>query len=148
MQLTRCPVCHSRIALDALVQDAAGRELLALLAGLDTLTGTALISYLGLFRPRSRDLSNARALRLAREVLDLADLSTLSIALSETVEALRDKNDFQKLTNHRYLIKVIGSVNTRPVAVPRTTTAASPSSKTGQAYLKLERLINEPGSST
>ena len=26
MQLNRCPICHSRISLDALVQDEAGRE--------------------------------------------------------------------------------------------------------------------------
>ena len=41
MHLSRCPICHSRISLEALVQDEAGRELLALVARLDTQTGAA-----------------------------------------------------------------------------------------------------------
>ena len=65
MRLSRCPICHSRISLEALVQDEAGRELLALVAKLDTQTGVALVSYLGLLRSPSRDLANERALRLA-----------------------------------------------------------------------------------
>ena len=71
MRLTRCPICHGRISLEALVQDEAGRELLALVARLDTQTGAALVSYLGLFRSASRDLANERALKLARETLAL-----------------------------------------------------------------------------
>ena len=87
MHLSRCPICHSRISLEALVQDEAGRELMALVARLDTQTGAALVSYLGLFRSASRDLANERALKLAREALYLSDTTRLSIALSETVEA-------------------------------------------------------------
>lgn len=41
MKLGRCPVCHSRLHLDALVQDDAERYLLAVLAGLATETGRA-----------------------------------------------------------------------------------------------------------
>ena len=72
MQLSRCPICHSRISLEALVQDEAGRELMALVAKLDTQTGAALVSYLGLFRSVSRDLANERALKLAREAKQLS----------------------------------------------------------------------------
>lgn len=87
MHLSRCPICHSRISLEALVQDEAGRELMALVAKLDTQTGAALVSYLGLFRSAHRDLANERALKLAREALNLPNTTCLSIALSETVEA-------------------------------------------------------------
>ena len=107
MQLARCPICHSRISLEALVQDQAGRELLALLADLDTLTGSALVSYLGLFRASYRDLANDRALRLAREVLSLGDATRLSIALAETVEALRDILPQKPLTCHSHLKRVL-----------------------------------------
>ena len=69
MQLNRCPVCHARLALDALVQDEAGRELMGLLVKLDTDTGAALVNYLGLFRSPQRDLANSKALKLARDVL-------------------------------------------------------------------------------
>lgn len=141
MQLTRCPVCHSRINLEALVQDASGRDLLALLADLDTLTGSALISYLGLFRPAARDLANDRALRLAREVLDLShNTARIAIALSETVELLRAKHPRKPLTGHNYLKRVLESVEARPVIASTETTAIAPKSKTGQAYMALESL--------
>lgn len=109
MQLARCPICHSRISLEALVQDRAGRELLALLANLDTLTGSALVSYLGLFRASYRDLANDRALRLARETLSLGDVTRLSSALAETVEALRDILPQKPLTGHSYLKRVLAA---------------------------------------
>lgn len=116
MQLSRCPICHSRISLEALVQDEAGRELMALVAKLDTQTGAALVSYLGLFRSASRDLANERALKLARETLGITpDTARLAIALSETVEALRGKQPHQPLKNHNYLQKVLESVQARPV---------------------------------
>lgn len=116
MQLSRCPICHSRISLEALVQDEAGRELMALVARLDTQTGAALVSYLGLFRSASRDLANERALKLARETLALTqDTARLAIAMSETVEALRSKQPRQPLKNHNYLQKVLESVQARPV---------------------------------
>lgn len=120
MQLTRCPICHSRINLEALIQDEAGRELIALVARLDTQTGAALVSYLGLFRSASRDLANERALKLAREALGITpDTARLAIALSETVEALRGKQPRQTLKNHNYLTKVLQSVQARPVIPAR-----------------------------
>lgn len=141
MYLTRCPICHSRISLEAITQDEAGRELLALLARLDTQTGAALVAYLGLFRSASRDLANDRALRLATETLNLcppADLPRLAVALGETVEALRNKHPRRPLKNHNYLVKVFESIEMTPAA-PRAETVL-PKSKTGQAYLALERL--------
>lgn len=114
MQLTRCPVCHSRIGLEQLIQDEAGRELLALVARLPDWLAAPLVSYLGLFRPATRDLANDRALRLAREVLELhADQGLLAQALVETVQAMRSKQDkgqFKPLANHAYLGSVLESV--------------------------------------
>ena len=141
MRLTRCPICHSRINLEALVQDEAGRELLALVARLDTQTGAALVSYLGLFRSASRDLANERALKLARETLAIGvDTARLAIALSETVEALRGKQPRQPLKNHNYLQKVLESVQARPVIVKTEQSAVAPRSKAGQACMTLEHL--------
>lgn len=110
MQLGRCPTCHSRIHLEAVVQDEAGRELLALLAGLDKNTGTALVGYLGLFRAKSRDLANDRALRLAKDALQLAEPVSLVPALVHTVESMRGKQQtgqFKPLANHNYLKRVL-----------------------------------------
>lgn len=108
MQLNRCPVCHTRISLDALAQDEAGRELLGLLAKLDTDTGTALVGYLSLFRSKSRDLANDRAFRLAKETLALTDaLPALAEAMRITVDQIRAKGG-DALSNHNYLRKVLG----------------------------------------
>jgi hypothetical protein len=108
MQLNRCPICHTRISLDALAQDEAGRELLGMLAKLDTDTGTALVGYLGLFRSKTRDLANDRALRMAKEVLALSEsLPALAEAMRITVEQIRAKGG-DPLSNHNYLRKVLG----------------------------------------
>ena len=108
MMLGRCPVCHSQISLEAVCQDEAGRELLGLLANLPGEASRALVQYLGLFRPEKRDLSNDRALRLAREALALcADSLRLSAAMSETVEAIRAKSGAVPMKNHNYLRRVL-----------------------------------------
>ena len=116
MMLGRCPVCHSQISLEAVCQDEAGRELLGILANLPGEASRALVQYLGLFRPEKRDLSNDRALRLAREALALcADSLRLSAAMSETVEAIRAKSGAVPMKNHNYLRRVLEGM---PVAMP------------------------------
>ncbi len=110
MNLGRCPVCHSRLHLDALVQDDAGRELLALLSRLDRRAGGALVSYMSLFRSKSRDLANDRALRIATEALELAPVNALIPAMAHTVEQMRAKQQaggFKPLSNHNYLKRVL-----------------------------------------
>ena len=118
MKIARCPACHAHIDLEAVVQDEAGRELLAILARLDDQLGPALVQYLGLFRPAKQDLSNARATKLAREVLEMGAGPALREALLETVDAMRAKQAggaYDRLTNHRYLKKVLASVEARGV---------------------------------
>lgn len=108
MMLGRCPICHSQISLEAVCQDEAGRELLGVLANLPGEASRALVQYLGLFRPEKRDLSNDRALRLAREVMGLSsDYLRLSAAMSETVEAIRAKSGAVPMRNHNYLKRVL-----------------------------------------
>ena len=149
MQLTRCPICHSRIHLEALCQDEAGRELMASLAQLDTSTAAALVAYIGLFRPPTRDLANDRALRLLRQVEELGGgviTPHLAEAMTETVEAMRKKQvegTFKPLTNHRYLASVFESVSSLPVDTTPTVrqtgiqSPAKPASKTAQAMQAL-----------
>lgn len=129
MQLNRCPVCHSRIGLEQLAQDEAGRELLALLAKLDTHTGTALLGYLGLFRPAHRDLANDRALRLAQEAITLEAPQWLAPALAETTEAIKQKRtagETKPLANHNYLKQVLASVVSRGTNAPAIVGQAAP----------------------
>lgn len=140
MNLGRCPVCHSHISLEAIVQDDAGRELLALLAALDADLARPLVSYLGLFRPPKQDLRNLRALQLAREVQALAEPGPrLAMALTETVESLRAKAG-PPLKNHNYLRRVLEGTPEQPAAglMPRTTPGRA--SKTAAAYAALENM--------
>ncbi|MDW7643430.1 MAG: hypothetical protein SCI25_00145 [Desulfuromonadales bacterium] len=144
----RCPCCHTSNSLEAYTADDAGRELLGLLASSGPLF-RPIVGYLGLFRPASRDLSHDRALKLAREVLEIgADPRALAQALSETVEAMRQKRqegDVRPLKNHNYLKRVLESVAATPnvaLATPNValapTAPTAPRSKRAQGMAALE----------
>lgn len=111
MKLTRCPICHSHLHLDALVQDAVGRKLLATVANLSFRVAPVLLNYIALFRPEKQDLSNDRALTLIEETLAFtSNQAVLTEALQDTVtsiQASRKTGQFKKLTNHNYLKKVL-----------------------------------------
>ena len=120
MKLSRCPVCHSNIHLDQLVQDEAGRQLLGLVSKLGYQLGPALVAYLGLFRPEKRDLTNDRALSLAQETLALtANQPLLAESLRETVTGIQNnriRGDKKALANHNYLKRVMeAKAGTEPV---------------------------------
>lgn len=110
MKLGRCPVCHSELHLDAILEDDAGRELLTLLATLPNGAGKAMVAYIGLFRPPKSNLSNSRAVKLVKEVLAQHQAGrVLTHALSETVERIRSKRingDNKPLSGHSYLREV------------------------------------------
>lgn len=150
MQLTRCPVCHARISLEAMVQDEAGRELLGLLAALNNDFGMALIGYLGLFRSAARDLSNEKALRLTKEIISMGLNSQLPQAMRQTVEQIQSKGG-KPLTNHNYLKRVLEDVpvvsvpagqGLSPETLPLIPAYKSGKSKTSQALQNLEDFGN------
>ncbi len=141
MNLGRCPVCHAHLDLEAIVQDDAGRELLALLAAIDAETARPLVGYIGLFRPEKQDLRNARALQLARDVLALAAPGPrLAAALIETVEAIRAKGPGAPLKNHNYLRRVLDNTPDAPAASQPAAPRRGAGSKTAAAFAALENL--------
>ncbi|MBK1690997.1 hypothetical protein [Ectothiorhodospira mobilis] len=108
----KCPACHGEFNLEAALDDAAGRELMAVLADMPAEASRPLVAYLGLWRSKTRALSWDRALRLTREVLALdGDYLRLAAALAETVEAIRGKRergeDTRALRSHQYLMRVL-----------------------------------------
>ncbi|MDP8834535.1 hypothetical protein QZQ24_16195 [Serratia marcescens] len=113
MKLGRCPVCHSDLHLDAILEDDAGRELLTLLVKLPGAAAKAMVAYIGLFRPDKSNLSHSRAVKLVNEVLAQHPPGrVLTHALSETVERIRAKRisgDKKPLSGHRYLREVYRS---------------------------------------
>ncbi|WIX31227.1 hypothetical protein QO259_10310 [Salinicola sp. JS01] len=114
----RCPCCHATFLLEHVAEDEALREMMALLTKLTPDVARPLVSYVGLFRGKTRATAYERQLRLMREVLGLADDTTLvGTALSETVEAIRGKRDAgedtRPLKNHNYLKRVVESLRAR-----------------------------------
>lgn len=150
MKLGRCPICHGQIHLEALVQDEAGRQLMASLVPLTIEHGTALVGYIGLFRSHNRDLANDRALRLLREVLELGG-AEIAPALAEVVEAMRSKAQqnpavWKPLSNHNYLKRVIEGIggciapSAAQSVVPVMPSAPRMTSKTAGGMMALEAL--------
>lgn len=141
MNLT-CPCCHARYSLDAILQDEAARDLLALRGSLPPRIWSPLISYLGLFRSETRSLAWDKALKLSREIQELGlssgEWDKLENALAETVESLRQRGG-KPLKNHNYLKRVFENTATAgrmPVAVG-TSPAPAAKSKAGQAMIAL-----------
>lgn len=136
--ILHCPLCHGQFSIEALIQDQAGRDLLVLIAKAGHL-GPPLLAYLTLFRSQKRALAFDRALRLAREVLDIpAAPEQLAAAMAETVEALRGRGG-KPLKNHNYLKRVLESQP--PAAVQAATPAAVPAPEAAPAISKTARAI-------
>lgn len=66
---TRCPSCGTTLSLDALVAHEAAREALASAFKLSGQIGSALVRYVALFRPESRELTMDRVARLIGDLL-------------------------------------------------------------------------------
>ena len=85
------------------------------MASLGKFTGQALVSYLALFRPAKQDLSTVRAVKLARETLELTvNHRALAAAMEQTANTIMAKRNLQNgemkpLTNHNYLKQVLES---------------------------------------
>lgn len=112
MQLGRCPACHHRIDLQMILQDEAGSQLLGLLAKQPKDVAMPLVQYLALFRPAKTDLTNTRALKLAKEVLGFG--GPLGTALDKTVASIMKQRAGQSqvkpLANHNYLKQVLDTL--------------------------------------
>lgn len=66
---TRCPSCGATLSLDALVAHDGAREALAIVFKLSGPLGAAVVRYLALFRPETRELTMDRVGRLLGEIL-------------------------------------------------------------------------------
>ncbi|AKO30550.1 hypothetical protein A6046_05155 [[Haemophilus] ducreyi] len=115
MKLCKCPICHSDLTLEALIEDDSGRELLNTITNMSHGCGRAAVAYLGLFKPVKSSLSNSRSLKLLQSLLEIYPPSNvLEKALIDTVEQVRrnrrESGRIEPLTNHNYLKKVYESV--------------------------------------
>lgn len=125
---TTCPCCGARFPLEAALNDAAGREMMTLVATLPTELSRAALTYLSLFRSSSRALAWQRALKLIREVIGLSTPAHLVVALNSTLDSLRPRQGepgWKPLKNHNYLKQVLASVEAQTIA-PITTPTTPP----------------------
>jgi len=120
-----CPNCNARLSLEALAEDAEARKLFGLLSQHEQAAG-AMVQYLQLFKPPKQALRWARALKLAKQLLTIADRAgclddQLAEACLRTVAAMegkRARGEWQPLTSHRYFEKVLGEPDRpRPAVV-------------------------------
>ncbi len=151
MKLNRCPICHSPVDIFALAKDEATSKLLGKLAGLDTLTGNALLDYLGLFTPAKTALATDRALRLIEEIECLAagDWLRVAAAMVATVDNMRQQTQSGKpvkqFKSHAYLQKVFEQTQSGEALIPALSVSASAGkkSKTRGAIETLEELKDD-----
>ncbi len=138
-----CPHCNTPSPLEERTEDASARELFGMAPKLGG-TFAPLVAYLGLFKPSKQALRWSRALLLSKEIMALCDNhQALALALSETVESMREKRQsshWKPLTGHNYLIKVLAttierSTGTALVASPQQST--QPQSKAAQTIAML-----------
>jgi hypothetical protein len=73
-----CPVCSAEFPIEAGLVEGDAKRLAAVLADLEPVVARALIGYLRLFKPPKTALRVARAVKLAREVVDLIDAGEVS----------------------------------------------------------------------
>ena len=142
---TRCPSCGSTFSLDIALNNEAGSELLSLISTMPNELARPLLNYLSLFRSRTRKLPWGRAVKLAKEVLELSTPEHLAMALNDTVESLREKQQspgWKPMRNHNYLKRVLESVEFSvvvPAAVDQIKPWPGKPSKHAQAISALDK---------
>lgn len=144
MQLN-CPICHTAFPIEAALQHEAGREVMAMLAGMQPQLALPLIHYIGFFRPAKQQLGWGRALRLMHEVVMLmpTPVETLVLGLTEAARGLDEKRTqpgWKPLGNHNYLRRCLDSAQARsePVAAPAVAPPPAALSKAGAGLVALE----------
>ena len=125
---TRCPACGATLSLDALIAHEGAREALAAVFKISGPLGSAVVRYLSLFRPETRELTMDRVAKLISEIQP--DIQSQRITRNGEVfdapveawiwsidqsVAARDSGRLKTpLKNHGWLYEVISSY--RPMA--------------------------------
>lgn len=121
---TRCPCCGTTASLDVLVAHEDARAALTAVFGLSQSLGTAMVRYLSLHRPATRELTMARVATLVGELLPAIKAGSIPrkgrdwpVACADWVHAIeltmaaRDAGKLTlPLTGHGYLFEVLSSL--------------------------------------
>lgn len=121
---TRCPCCGTTASLDVLVAHEDARAALTAVFGLSQSLGTAMVRYLSLHRPATRELTMARVATLVGELLPAIkagsiprkgrDWPVVPADWVQAIELTMQARDAGKLTlplsSHGYLFEVLSSL--------------------------------------
>lgn len=114
-----CPVCDTDFPIEAGFAEADGKRLAAILAGVDATLGRTLVGYLRLWKPAKTQLRIAKAVKVAQEVIDLAEAGEVrrnglarpasSVMWAAGIEQMLGNRDKLRLplTTHGYLVEVV-----------------------------------------
>ncbi|UCZ84432.1 hypothetical protein LGQ10_29660 [Pseudomonas sp. L5B5] len=160
---TRCPNCGATLSLDALIAHDGAREALGVAFKLSGSLGHALVRYLGLFRPETRELTMDRVAKLLGELLP--DLQSQRIerggqvfqappecwiwAIDQTLAAREAGRLATPLKGHGWLYQVMSQYQANavtPILAPEMRQpprlAPRPQSATATAVAALEERMN------
>ena len=158
---TRCPCCGAENSLDALIDHDAAREALWAVAQIGGPMSTGLVRYLGLFRPPTSVLSQARMATLIAELLPAMQAGQIcrdgktypappaawAYGFAEVLTARAGGRLKTPLKSHGYLLEVIGGWQGQgeTAVVPAPAAAghapAAPTTKTVGAVSRLEAML-------
>lgn len=124
---SRCPCCGTTSSLDVLVAHEDARAALAAAFQVSMPLGSALVRYLALFRPATRELTMARVATLTHELLPFIQAGSIPrkgrdwpvqsadwVQAVELTLAARDAGKLTlPLTGHGYLFEVLCSLADR-----------------------------------
>lgn len=155
---TRCPNCGTTLSLDALIAHDGAREALGIAFKLSGPLGSALIRYLGLFRPEARELTMDRVAKLLGELLpDVqaqrierngqvfdAPVAAWAWAIEQALSAREAGRLVTPLKGHGWLYQVISQYQGQGTAVAlapepaQVRQATKPQSQTSAALAALQ----------
>lgn len=157
--LIRCPCCGSENSLDSLIDNEAASKTLALALSFHPV-GSALVKYIGLFRPNQKKLSWTRMHKLLDELLPMIQQqrierkgqvydTTMQVwesALIKVIEARNSGALQMPLKSHGYLLEVViteCSKGVAPAALIEVEAQSKPvtKSKTLQAIEKGSKFL-------
>ncbi|MBK8163974.1 MAG: hypothetical protein IPK65_12835 [Gammaproteobacteria bacterium] len=139
MQIT-CAACGSVTSLDACVNHEGARAALAAALQVSPQLATALVRYLGLFRPAKRQLTMDRVARLLGELLPAIQSGRIErngITYAAPVENWREA--IEQMTNHGYLFEILSGMGERAEAAAERSRKRSGATRQGWCKQKSRR---------
>jgi len=155
-----CPCCGATLSLEALLNDTAARQAVAIALSLPADLGPRLLRYLGLFRPAQRSLTWERAAHLLNELQALIEAGEIrrhgrpwrvrpadwAAALDEILER-RPKLSLP-LKGHGYLLEILAGLANQTEArheQQREEDRRQPRPDTGSGMQSIQALMENVG---